>query len=249
MPTLENTGLTNFIGVSSVGGALPDTFHWMIMRSFSLLLMVLAALLLLGCEYEPRETPYETSWGLVSVVAPNGEWVRVMADDALFLRHYYYTSLLGEFKLYYGGLGSSSESIVRDTNGEAEFLAEMADLLREQIEIANNETILENDSQPRLYTEPHLAAEYTYHDTTDGVEQFHLERLYFVDQRYWFLDAGCLEEEEPLIRPEIQKMLKTLRFPDPGEKELGDNYLLDPANELTEEMLMGMEEFPEGVDF
>ncbi|MCD4733247.1 hypothetical protein K8R78_03300 [bacterium] len=219
------------------------------MRRVLLVLVILATLLLLGCEYEPRETPYEVSWGRISVVAPNGEWRQVLADDALFLRRYYYTSLLGEFKLYYGGLGSSSESVVRDTDGEAEFLAELADLLREQIEIANNEAILENDSQPRLYTEPYLAAEYTYHDLTDGVEQFHLERLYFVDQRYWFLDAGCLAEDEAQIRLELQKMLKTLRFPDPGEKELGDNYLLDPVEELTDEMLMGMEEFPEGVDF
>ncbi len=218
-------------------------------RFFPLFLIVVTTLLLCGCEYEPRQTPFEVNWGRISIVTPNGEWRQVLTDDALFLRRYYYTSLLGEFKLYYGGEGSSSESVIRDTDGEAEFLAELADLLREQIEVANNEAILENDSQPRLYTEPYLTAEYTYHDLTDGVEQFHLERLYFVDQRYWFLDAGCLTEDEPQIRPELQKMLKTLRFPDPAERELDDDYLLNPVIELTEEMLMGLEEFPEGVDF
>lgn len=203
---------------------------------------VLLIALTLGCAAEPRSGEREATWGLAGVVLPNAEWRLIDSDDALLVRRYYRTSLLGELKLYYGGEGLQTETQIRNAGEEQDFLLEAADILREQIELSGNQVRLEN-LEPRLLTDPYLAAEYSYHDRTAGHDQFHLERLYFVGSRYWFLDAGCLAEEEEELRPELLAVLDSLDF---GEDQFPDR-LTTPLDEdfetPSEQELESMEEF------
>ncbi|MCK4592965.1 hypothetical protein KAU45_00585 [bacterium] len=208
------------------------------------LLTTLGALLLLGCAAEPLPGEKTVSWGLIRTTTPNAEWVRIPADDALLLRRYYRSSLLGEFKLYYAGDGLDSESVLRFAGTEAQFLETAADLLREQIDHISPRATLE-ENQPTLYSEPYLAVQFTYHEETDGERRFHLDRLYFVENRYWFLDTGCLADEEGLIRSEIEALVSGLVFPRFAEAVIGGS--LEVADEgLTDEELESMTEISTG---
>ncbi len=205
---------------------------------------ILGALLLLGCAAEPLPGEKKVSWGLIGTTTPNAEWLRIPADDALLLRRYYRSSLLGEFKLYYAGEGLDEEGIIRATGTEAQFLATAADLLREQIDHITPRAILE-ENQPTLYSEPYLAVQFTYHEETNGEQRFHLDRLYFVENRYWFLDTGCLAEEEGLIRPEIEALVSGLVFPRFAGAVIGGPS--EGADEgLTDEELESMTEITTG---
>jgi hypothetical protein len=205
---------------------------------------VLTALLLSGCTAEPLPGGRTVSWGLIEVTTPNAEWVKVPADDALYLRRYYRSSLLGEFKLYYAGEGLDEESAVRAAGTEARFLERAADLLREQIDGTTPRAVLE-ENQPVLYAEPYLAVQFTYHEQTNGERQFHLDRLYFVENRYWFLDTGCLAEEEGLVRPEIEALVSCIVFPRFAEAS-AEGLLDGLGGELSEEELETMTEMPSG---
>lgn len=196
-------------------------------------LVLLAALaLLVGCAADPRPGEREVSWGLATVTLPNAEWRPVKSDDSLLVRRYYRSSLLGELKLYYGGEGLQTETQIRGTGTEETFLREAADILREQIELNGNQVRLEN-LEPRLITEPYLAVEYAFVDRTAGADQYHLDRLYFVGSRYWFLDAGCLLEEKEQLRPELLAMVDSLsfgevRFPERDDILADDSPLFPP---------------------
>jgi hypothetical protein len=205
---------------------------------------VLAALLLLGCAAEPQPGGGRVSWGLIEAVTPNAEWVQIPAQDALYLRRYYRSSLLGEFKLYYAGDGLDEEGTVRAAGTEARFLERAADLLREQIDRISPRAVLE-ENQPILYSEPYLAVQFTYHEETNGESQFHLDRLWFVENRYWFLDSGCLAEEEELLRPEMEALVSSVVFPRFAEAP-ADGALDGSGGEVTEEELETMTEIPEG---
>ena len=183
-------------------------------------------------------------WGLAEVTTPNLEWRPVRSDDSLLVRRYYRTSLLGEFKLYYGGEGLQTETQIRNTGSEEAFLLEAADILREQIEYSGNQVRLIN-LKPRLYTEPYLAVGYSYYDRAGGNDQFHVERLYFVSNRYWFVDAGCLASEKEVLGGEIAALYDSLDF---GEDEIASasealSPLEGPLDPLSDEALEQLEEF------
>jgi hypothetical protein len=200
--------------------------------------------LLLGCAAEPLPGGEAVSWGLAQATTPNAEWVRVPAEDALYLRRYYRCSLLGEFKLYFAGEGFEDEYRVRSAGTEARFLESAADLLREQIDRISPRAALE-DGQPTLFSEPYLTVQYTYRDETSGEAQFHLDRLYFVENRYWFLDTGCLAEEEELVRPEIEALVAGIVFPRFSEGDQGGSAV-GSTGEVSEEELESMTEMPKG---
>ncbi|HDR06429.1 MAG TPA: hypothetical protein ENN88_02235 [Candidatus Coatesbacteria bacterium] len=200
------------------------------------------ALLLAGCAAEPFPGSETVSWGLITVTTPNGEWVNVPADDALYLRRYYRSSLLGEFKLYYGGEGFEDEYTLRASGTQERFLESAADLLREQIDRLSPRACLEG-GRPTFFTEPYLAVQYAYHDENSGVSNFHLDRLYFVEGRYWFLDSGCLAEEEALVRPELEALAATLAFPRFGD---GEGSLLELGEGMSEEEVESLTEMPPG---
>ncbi|HUT99586.1 MAG TPA: hypothetical protein VM054_11005 [bacterium] len=212
-------------------------------RIAAFLLATLGALLL-GCVAEPLPGGETVTWGLVQTTAPNAEWVRVPAEDALYLRRYYRCSLLGEFKLYYAGDGFEDEYVIRSSGTEARFLESTADLLREQIDRISPRAALD-DGQPTLCSEPYLAVQYTYHDETAGEAQFHLDRLYFVENRYWFLDTGCLAEEEELVRPEIEALVASIVFPRFSEGDRGGSAD-GSTEEMSEEEIESLTEMPQG---
>ncbi|MCX7021811.1 MAG: hypothetical protein NTW26_05990 [bacterium] len=200
--------------------------------------------LLLGCAAEPLAGGETMAWGLIQATTPNAEWVRVPAEDALYLRRYYRCSLLGEIKLYYAGEGFEDEYVVRSSGTEGRFLESAADLLREQIDRISPRAALEGE-QPTLFSEPYLAVQYAYHDETSGEAQFHLDRLYFVENRYWFLDTGCLAEEEELVRPEIEALVDGIVFPRFSECDQGGSA--DGATgEVSEDELESLTEMPKG---
>lgn len=207
-------------------------------------LLIVPPLLLAGCAAEPRSGERRVTWGLAEVVTPNAEWRPVHSDDSLLVRRYYRTSLLGEFKVYYGGEGLQTETQIRNTGSEEEFLLEAADVLREQIEYAGNQVRLEN-LRPRLYTEPYLAVGYSYYDRAAGHEQYHIERLYFVSNRYWFVDAGCLAAEKENLEREILALYDSLDFgEDEIELQTGEGAALgEELGPLSDEALEEMEEF------
>jgi len=211
---------------------------------FATIPAVLAALLLCGCAAEPLPGGETVAWGLVQATTPNAEWVRVPAEDALYLRRYYRSSLLGEFKLYYAGEGFEDEYVIRSSGTESRFLESTSDLLREQIDRISPRAALE-EGQPTLYSDPYLAVQYTYHDETAGEAQFHLDRLYFVEGRYWFLDTGCLAEEEEVVRPEIEALVAGIVFPRFHEGDQGGSAD-GSTEEMSEEELESLTEMPQG---
>jgi hypothetical protein len=215
---------------------------------FAIITAVSAAFLVCGCAAGPLAGGETVTWGLVQATTPNAEWVRVPAEDALYLRRYYRSSLLGEFKLYYAGEGFEDEYAVRSDGApsgtEARFLESTADLLREQIDRISPRADLE-EGQPTLYSDPYLAVQYTYHDETAGEAQFHLDRLYFVENRYWFLDTGCLAEEEEVVRPEIEALVGAIVFPRFHEGDQGGSAD-GSSEEMSEEELESLTEMPQG---
>jgi hypothetical protein len=214
------------------------------MKRFCTLLPAgLGVIFYLGCAAEPLPGGTTVSWGLIEATTPNAEWVRIPTDDALLLHRYYRSSLLGKFKLYFARVGLDEERVIRAAGTEAPFLATAADLMREQIDKLSPRATLE-EKQPTLYSEPYLAVQFTYHEETNGERQFHLDRLYFVENRYWFLDAGCLAEEEGLIRPEIEALVSSLVFPRFAEAIEDSPESAD--GELTDEELESMEEISTG---
>lgn len=208
------------------------------------ILAVPAALLLSGCAAEPLPGGETVTWGLVQATTPNAEWVGVPAEDALYLRRYYRSSLLGELKLYYAGEGFEDEYVIRSSGTEARFLESTSDLLREQIDRISPRADLE-EGQPTLYSDPYLAVQYTYRDETAGEAQFHLDRLYFVENRYWFLDSGCLAEEEAVVRPEIEALVASIVFPRFHEGDQ-DGSADGSTEEMSEEELESLTEIPQG---
>jgi len=200
--------------------------------------------LLLGCAAEPLPGGETVTWGFIQAATPNAEWVRVPAEDALYLRRYYRCSLLGEFELYFAGEGFEDEYSIRSAGTQARFLESAADLLREQIDRISPRAALE-DGQPTLLSEPYLAVQYTYRDETSGEAQFHLDRLYFVENRYWFLDTGCLAEDEELVRPEIEALVAGIVFPRFYEGDQGGSAA-GSTGEVSEEELESMTEMPKG---
>jgi hypothetical protein len=214
------------------------------MRGLCATIPAVLGALLLGCAAEPLPGGETVAWGMIQATTPNAEWVRVPAEDALYLRRYYRSSLLGELKLYYAGEGFEDEYVVRSSGTEARFLESTSDLLREQIDRISPRAALE-EGQPTLFSEPYLAVQYVYHDSGRGEAQFHLDRLYFVENRYWFLDAGCLAEEEELLRPEIEALVAGIVFPRFHEGDL-EGSGEGETGEVSEEELESLTEMPQG---
>lgn len=189
-------------------------------------ILVLLAVLAAGCGGEPAEGekpaekpareegtgPRVETLGALSLTPPSKLWHR---DDEL-------SSMLtlkrGEAapaavaRFYFNGRGTDDEGRLRAKPAELEsFLEELARGLRDQIELTAGSDA-EFISGPDYRRDPYLAATYAYYSEVGADRYYNLDTVFYVGDRYVFLDLSCYADREEKLTGELEAMLDTARI-------------------------------------
>jgi len=209
--------------------------------------LVLLAVLAAGCGGKPGEgtTPEEKptsqegtgpqveTQGALSLTAPSALWHR---DDEL-------SSMLtlkrGEAapeavaRIYFNGRGTESEDALLRKPADLEaFLEELARGLRDQIELTAGSDV-EFVSGPDYRRDPYIAATYSYYAELGADRYYNLDTVFYVDDRYAFLDLSCYADREEELSGELEALLDSARI----EPEEPTVERLKPGRELDFEKI------------
>jgi len=162
-------------------------------------------------------------------------------------------------RFYFNGRDDYDTEALRKKPDELKaFLEELARGLRDQIELTAGSD-LEFISGPDYHEDPYLAASYSYNAVIGADRYYNLDTVFYVGDRYAFLDLSCYADQEEKLAGELEALLNSARIElqKPTVEKLKPGQELDfekitltvpgegwTAEKTTDEMLLILDEMP-----